>query len=72
MHPIVIASYGAESNFTQRLASSILRGKVPIVGGGENLVSLVHVDDVASAFVTAAEQIEQDGKKSGVYHVTGE
>lgn len=70
--PVVIISYGAESNFTQRLAANILREKVPIVGDGENQVSLVHVDDVASAFVTAAEQLIQKQNKSGIYHVIGE
>ena len=61
--------YAADSEQTTTIAENLETGDMPIVGGGllgrsDAVVSPIHVDDAASAFVAAA----QEGVE-GTYHV---
>ena len=56
--------YSADGWHTRILADSIAKGRPVLVGRQSPLWSLIHTDDAASAFVTAAE-----APKPGVWHV---
>ncbi|ACV46532.1 MULTISPECIES: NAD-dependent epimerase/dehydratase family protein [Halomicrobium] len=61
--------YAADSEQTRTIAENLESGDMPIVGGGlfgrkDAVVSPIHIDDAANAFVAAAE----DGLE-GTYHV---
>src|SRR5207247_4259468 len=56
--------YSAYGWHTRILADSIAKGRPVLVGRQSPLWSLIHTDDAASAFVTAAE-----APKPGVWHV---
>jgi len=46
--------YGADSRHTQELARLLKEHKMPIVGDGKAIWAMLHADDAAAAFVTAA------------------
>ena len=56
--------YSADGWHTRILAESIARGRPVLIGRHSPVWSLIHTDDAASAFVTAAE-----APKTGVWHV---
>jgi len=67
--------YGPESSITQKIATRLMRSKIPIVGQGDNLISFLHTDDAASAFVKAAEELYKDtppSSRGGIYHLADE
>ncbi len=59
--------YGAETSHTQLMGRELRRRRLPIIGSGATLWSVVHHDDVASAFATVAE-----ARQAGTYHVVDE
>ncbi|WP_135826540.1 NAD-dependent epimerase/dehydratase family protein [Halorussus ruber] len=64
--------YGPESAQIRNIAENLVSGDMPIVGGGllgrkDATVSCIHVEDAASALVTA---VESDA--SGLWHVVDE
>ncbi len=56
--------YGADASHTRFLGNDLLRRRMPIIGRGDSVWALVHIDDAASAFVTAAE-----ANRRGLWHV---
>jgi nucleoside-diphosphate-sugar epimerase len=56
--------YGAEAGHTHMLAEGLRRRKLPILGSGDAFWAMIHTDDMASAFVAAAEK-----PQSGIWHV---
>jgi nucleoside-diphosphate-sugar epimerase len=56
--------YGSDTAHTRAIAEGLKKRKFPIIGSGNNFWSNVHVDDAASAFVTAALE-----DLKGVWHV---
>ena len=56
--------YSADSWHTRILAESIAKGRPVLIGRHSPVWSLIHTDDAASAFVTAAE-----APKTGVWHI---
>jgi nucleoside-diphosphate-sugar epimerase len=56
--------YDAESAHTRMIAEALRKRQMPIIGSGEALWAMIHTDDAASAYVTAAEN-----PKSGVWHI---
>ncbi len=56
--------YSADGWHTRLLAGSVAKGRPLLVGRQNPVWSLIHTDDAASAFVTAAE-----APKTGVWHV---
>jgi nucleoside-diphosphate-sugar epimerase len=56
--------YGSDTAHTRTIAEGLKKRKFPIIGSGNNFWSNVHVDDAASAFVTAALE-----DLKGVWHV---
>lgn len=68
LRPAII--YGAEfrEGFEQ-VISGIRKGKMAIIGSGENHIPLVHVDDVARAFVLA---IEREDVKNEEFEIVGD
>jgi nucleoside-diphosphate-sugar epimerase len=56
--------YGSDTAHTKTIAEGLKKRKFPIIGSGNNFWSNVHVDDAASAFVTAALE-----DLKGVWHV---
>lgn len=57
--------YGADSYYTRADGEGLIRGKRPIIEGTqETLLSYLHPDDAARAFVAAAEATQ-----SGLWHV---
>lgn len=56
--------YSADSAQTQAIAKGLLARRMPIVGRGDALLSHIHVDDAAHAFVEAMET-----GVAGRYHV---
>ncbi len=56
--------YSADSWHTRILAESIAKGRPVLIGRHSPVWSLIHIDDAASAFVTAAE-----APKTGVWHI---
>ena len=69
LRPAVVYGPGAPGN-TGGLVSLVRRGMVPLVGGGANAKSLVHVDDLAAALVRAIETPERANGR--VFNVAGE
>ncbi len=49
--------YGNGSWFKEQLLPGLEQGQARIVGSGENYLSLVHAEDLAEAYVLAAEQL---------------
>lgn len=56
--------YCADSSHTRIMGEELFRRRMPIIGNGDAVKSLLHVDDAASAFVTVAE-----ANRSGLWHV---
>lgn len=56
--------YDADSGHTRMLAEGFRRRKLPIIGSGDAIWAMIHTDDMASAFVSAAEK-----PRTGVWHV---
>ncbi|MCO8253742.1 NAD(P)H-binding protein [Haladaptatus sp. AB618] len=62
--------YSADSAHTRQMGAGLLNGEFPILGGGllgrrDATLSILHVEDAARAFATAA-----DSDVSGLWHVT--
>jgi nucleoside-diphosphate-sugar epimerase len=57
--------YGPDAFHTRFMGERLAKHKLPVIGQGTSVLSLVHVDDAASAFVAAAE-----APVSGLFHVT--
>lgn len=55
--------YSADSEQTRYLGERLARGKLPIVGLGDNLWSCTHVDDAADAIAAVIE-----ARGSGIFH----
>jgi nucleoside-diphosphate-sugar epimerase len=49
--------YGNGGWFKEQLLPSIREGQARIVGPGENFMSFIHAEDLAQAYVLAAEKI---------------
>jgi nucleoside-diphosphate-sugar epimerase len=58
------AFFAADSAHTQRMAAMLRARKLPVVGKGDAVWAIVHADDAASAFVTAAH-----AERTGLWHV---
>ena len=56
--------YDPDSQHIRAFADMLRQRKMPIIAGGRNRWSLVHTDDMASAFVAAAEN-----PRNGLWHV---
>lgn len=56
--------YGSDTGHTRYMGKGLRKRAFPIVGSGETLWSLIHIDDAASAFVTAAHE-----DLPGIWHV---
>lgn len=56
--------YGPEAAHTRIMGQMLLKRRLPVVGTGAALLSCLHTEDVASAFVAAAE-----GERGGLWHV---
>ena len=56
--------YAADTGHTRMMAQELMKGRLPIIGRGENIAAPLHVDDAASAFVAAAE-----AGRAGIWHV---
>ena len=75
LEPVVLRCgwfYAHDSAHTRQFGRDLLRGRLPVVGGGilgrrDAELSLLHPDDAARAFVEAAE-----GGPTGLYHVVDE
>jgi len=57
--------YSADSRHTLHFADQLRRRLLPIIDEGDNLMTLVHADDAASAFVAATERV-----RGGLWHIT--
>ena len=56
--------YSADAAHTRSFGENLAARKLPIIGKGDAVWSWLHIDDAASAFVTAAE-----ASRSGLWHV---
>ncbi|GIX47512.1 MAG: nucleoside-diphosphate sugar epimerase [Candidatus Tectimicrobiota bacterium] len=56
--------YGADAAHTRWFATQLRSRRLPIIGQGEALLALLHLDDAASAFVAASA-----AGQSGIWHV---
>src|SRR5712692_1132388 len=56
--------YDADSRHTRMLAEGLRRRKLPIIGAGSAVWAMIHTDDMAAAFVAAAEK-----PQNGIWHV---
>ena len=56
--------YDSESAHTRMLADGLRKRKMPVIGSGNAVWAMIHTDDAASAYVTAAEQ-----PRNGVWHI---
>lgn len=56
--------YAPDAGHTRMMAQNLMKGSLPLVGGGNAIWSCLHADDAAGAFVTAAE-----GNRTGLWHV---
>ncbi len=59
--------YGVGEKNIPRLLDAIRRGKFRYLGSRDNIVPMVHIDDVVQALLLAAEKPEANGR---VYHIT--
>ncbi|HWP91208.1 MAG TPA: NAD(P)-dependent oxidoreductase [Thermodesulfobacteriota bacterium] len=59
--------YGADAAHTRVLGDGLLKRRFPIIGSGEAILSCLHLDDAASAFVKASET-----NQTGIWHVVDE
>lgn len=57
--------HSADSWHTRYFGEQLAARRFPIVGKGDAIWSLIHLEDAASAFVAAAE-----GRRGGLWHVT--
>lgn len=70
--PVVLRGgwfYAADTAHTRQIGERLETGDLPIIGGGllgrrDAPISFIHVDDMASAFLAAAE-----GEATGIFHV---
>ncbi len=56
--------YGPEASHTRMMGQMLRKRRLPIVGSGEAVLSCLHTEDAAGAFLAAAE-----GDRSGLWHV---
>jgi nucleoside-diphosphate-sugar epimerase len=56
--------YGADASHTRLMGEDLLRRRMPVIGRGDAVWALLHLDDAASAFVAAA-----DANRGGLWHV---
>lgn len=56
--------YDSESGHTRMIADALRKRQMPIIGSGDGMWAMIHTDDVASAYVAAAEK-----PQSGVWHL---
>lgn len=56
--------YSADSSHTRIMGEELFRRRMPIIGRGDAMKVLLHIDDAASAFVTVAE-----ANRIGLWHV---
>lgn len=56
--------YSPEASHTRVMGELIKKRKLPIIGSGDAVLSCLHVEDAAGAFVAATE-----GNKRGLWHV---
>ena len=56
--------YGPDAGHTRMMGQAVRKRKLPVVGDGTALLSCLHTEDAAGAFVTAAE-----GDRGGLWHV---
>jgi farnesol dehydrogenase len=70
LYPGVIYGPGvlSEGNLVGRLVGDYLRGRLPGIVGGDRIWSFAWVDDVAAAYVSAAERAE----RGSMYQLGGE
>jgi 2-alkyl-3-oxoalkanoate reductase len=59
--------YGPGAAHTRTMGELLLKRKMPVIGRGDAVLSCLHTDDAASAFVSAAE-----GNRTGLWHVVDE
>jgi 2-alkyl-3-oxoalkanoate reductase len=57
------AFYSADSEQTRYMGARLARGKLPIIGRGDNFWSCIHVDDAADAMSVVIE-----AQRSGIWH----
>lgn len=57
--------YGPTASHTRFMADGLRKRRLPIIGAGDAVLSCLHVEDAASAFVTAAEAVG----RGGLWHV---
>jgi 2-alkyl-3-oxoalkanoate reductase len=57
--------YGPEASHTRFMADGLRKRRLPVIGAGDALLSCLHVEDAATAFVTVAEA----AGRSGLWHV---
>lgn len=58
------AFYGADTGNSRTMAAMLRAGRLPIIGRGDHLTAPIHVDDMARAFVLAAER-----GAAGTWHI---
>jgi nucleoside-diphosphate-sugar epimerase len=56
--------YGPDAHHTRRMGKLVSRGWMPIIGSGESVLSMLHLDDAAEAFAVATEMATP-----GLWHV---
>lgn len=56
--------YSADSAQTRIMAEALAKRRLPIIGKGDAVWAVIHANDAAAAFVTAAE-----GGRSGLWHI---
>ena len=56
--------YGADAAHTRFFAESIRARRLPVIGKGDAVWAILHLDDAAGAFVTAAT-----APRSGIWHI---
>lgn len=56
--------YGPDAAHTRFMADGLRKRRLPIIGSGDAILSCLHVEDAATAFVTASEACQR-----GLWHV---
>jgi nucleoside-diphosphate-sugar epimerase len=56
--------YGPDAAHTRQMGQALLKRKLPVVGSGTALLSCLHTEDAAGAFLAAAE-----GRRGGLWHI---